>query len=97
MGYGNTPIDMLVVSTQSFDGSITKSLLVTNKNRGGTMIPFASVEAGVKGEGIAGQQAMFATGLEGINEIPTANVMHIDIQNPQMLGIVRRNIETGDH
>ena len=60
------------------------------------MIPFPSVEAGAKGEGMAGQQAMFATGLEGINEIPTANVMQIDYQNPQMLGIVRRNIQTGD-
>lgn len=96
LGYGNTPIDMLVVDIQGFDGSISKSLIVTNKNRGGTMIPFASVEAGDKGKGMAGQQAMFATGLEGINEIPTANVMQIDIQNPQMLGMVRRNIETGD-
>ncbi|MEM6699445.1 MAG: hypothetical protein AAF599_13670 [Bacteroidota bacterium] len=96
LGYGNTPIDMLVVTTQGFDGTISKSLLVTNKNRGGNMIPFPSVEAGAKGEGMAGQQAMFATGLEGINEIPTANVMQIDYQNPQMLGIVRRNIQTGD-
>ena len=45
---------------------------------------------------MAGQQAMFATGLEGIQEIPTANVMQVDIQNPQMLGVIRRNIETGD-
>ncbi|MEM9887894.1 MAG: hypothetical protein AAF849_18510 [Bacteroidota bacterium] len=96
LGYGNTPIDMLVVNTQGFDGSMTKNLVVTNKNRGGTMIPFASVVAGAKGDGMAGQQAMFASGLEGMNEIPTANVMHIDVQNPQMLGIVRRNIETGD-
>lgn len=96
LGYGNTPIDMLTVMTQSFDGSISKNLLVTNKNRGGTMIPFESVVAGSKGKGMAGQQAMFASGLEGINEIPTANVMHIDIQNQQMLGMVRRNIETGD-
>ncbi|MEM6317899.1 MAG: hypothetical protein AAF960_09520 [Bacteroidota bacterium] len=96
LGYGNTPIDMLVVTTKGFDGTMSKSLLVTNKNRGGTMIPFPSVEAGAKGNGMAGQQAMFATGLEGINEIPTANVMQIDIQNPQMLGVVRRNIETGD-
>lgn len=96
LGYGNTPIDMLVVTTQSFDGSISKSLLVTNKNRGGNMIPLASVEAGARGKGMAGQQAMFASGLEGIQQIPTANVMQIDIQNPQMLGIVRRNIDTGD-
>ncbi|MEL6866729.1 MAG: hypothetical protein AAFP19_20065 [Bacteroidota bacterium] len=96
LGYGNTPIDMLMVSAQGFDGSITRSLLVTNKNRGGTMIPFESVVAGSKGKGMEGQQAMFAAGLEGINEVPTANVMHIDVQNPQMLGMVRRNIETGD-
>ncbi len=96
LGYGNTPIDMLVVTTQSFDGSISKSLLVTNKNRGGNMIPFASVEVGAQGTGMEGQQAMFATGLEGIQEIPTANVMQIDVQNQQMLGIVRRNIDTGD-
>ncbi|MEM9001443.1 MAG: hypothetical protein AAGB24_14365 [Bacteroidota bacterium] len=95
LGYGNTPIDMLVVTTQGFDGSISKSLIVTNKNRGGTMIPFSSVIAGIKGEGMAGQRAMFASGLEGIQEIPTANVMQVDIQNPQMLGVVRRNIETG--
>ncbi|MEM9650172.1 MAG: hypothetical protein AAF969_16970, partial [Bacteroidota bacterium] len=96
LGYGNTPIDMLVVTTQGFDGSMSKSLIVTNKNRGGTMIPLNSVIAGTKGNGMAGKQAMFATGLEGIQEIPTANVMQVDIQNPQMLGMVRRNIETGD-
>ncbi|MEM8565423.1 MAG: hypothetical protein AAGF85_03120 [Bacteroidota bacterium] len=96
LGYGNTPIDMLVVTTQGFDGTMSKNLLVTNKNRGGTMIPFSSVEAGAKGEGMFGQQAMFATGLEGINEIPTANVMQIDVQNPKMLGVLRRNIETGN-
>ncbi|MEO0572650.1 MAG: hypothetical protein AAF039_13170 [Bacteroidota bacterium] len=96
LGYGNTPIDMLVVTTQGFDGSTSKSLIMTNKNRGGTMIPIESVIAGFKGNGMAGQRAMFASGLEGIQEIPTANVMQVDVQNPQMLGIVRRNIETGD-
>lgn len=95
LGYGNTPIDMLVVTTQGFDGSMSKSLLVTNKNRGGTMIPLKSVEQGANGKGMFGEQAMYATGLEGIKEIPTANVMHIDIQNSQMLGVLRRNIETG--
>ena len=95
LGYGNTPIDMLVVTTQGFDGSMSKSLLVTHKNRGGSMIPLPSVEAGAKGEGMVGQQAMFASGLDGIQEIPTANVMQIDVQNAQMLGILRRNIETG--
>ncbi|MEM1002483.1 MAG: hypothetical protein AAGH46_07530, partial [Bacteroidota bacterium] len=96
LGYGNTPIDMLVVTTRGFDGSTSRSLIMTNKNRGGTTVPLKSIEAGINGKGMAGQQAMFATGLEGIQEIPTANVMQIDVQNEQMLGIVRRNIETGD-
>jgi hypothetical protein len=95
LGYGNTPIDMLMVTSQGFDGSVTKSLLVTNKNRGGTMIPFQSVEKGAAGKGMFGERALFASGLEGIQEIPTANVMQIDVQNKQMLGILRRNIETG--
>lgn len=96
LGYGNAPIDMLTVTTQEMDGAMTKSLLVTHKNRGGTIVPFASVVAGSKGSGMAGQQQMFASGLEGIQQIPTANVMQIDVQNPQMLGVIRRNIETGD-
>lgn len=96
LGYGNTPIDMITVMTQGMDGTMTKNLLITNKNRGGSLIPFNSVIAGSKGKGLAGTQAMHASGLEGIQQIPTANVMHIDIQNQQMLGVVRRNIETGD-
>jgi len=95
LGYGNAPIDMLMVTTQEMDGSMSKNLLVTHKNRGGTMVPFASVAAGSNGSGMAGQQQMFASGLEGMLQIPTANVMQIDVQNQQMLGVLRRNIETG--
>lgn len=96
LGYGNAPIDMITIMSQGMDGSVTKNLVVTNKQRGGTLIPFSSVVVGAKGNGMAGQQAMFASGLEGIQQIPTANVMQIDVQNQQMLGVVRRNIETGD-
>ncbi len=96
LGYGNTPIDMLMVNTQGFDGSMSKSLIITHKNRGGTMIPLNSVVAGYKGDGMDGQRAMFASGLEGIQQIPTANVMQVDVQNPQMLGVVRRNMDTGE-
>ncbi|MEM9336705.1 MAG: hypothetical protein AAGA35_02525 [Patescibacteria group bacterium] len=95
LGYGNTPIDMLMVETQGFDGSTSKSLVVLNKNRGGSMIPYESVVAGAAGPGMAGERAMFASGLEGIQEIPTANVMHMDVQNPQMLAMIRRDIDTG--
>jgi len=95
LGYGNTPIDMLVVQSQGFDGSISKSLLVTNKNRGGSLIPFASLEAGASGKGMVGMRAMAPTGLDGMTEIPTANVMQIDVQNAQFLAVLRRNIDTG--
>ena len=95
LGYGNTPIDMIMVSSQGFDGKVSKSLLVTHKNRGGSLIPFNSVVEGAKGTGMAGQQAMAPVGLEGMVEIPTANIMQIDIQNQMFLAIVRRNMETG--
>nr|WP_299343736.1 hypothetical protein [Allomuricauda sp.] len=96
LGYGNAPIDMITVMTQEMDGSVSKNLVVTHKNRGGTVVPFNAVLDGAKGKGMAGQQAMFASGLEGIQQIPTANVMQIDVQNQQMLGVIRRNIQTGD-
>ena len=96
LGYGNAPIDMITVMSQGMDGSMTKNLIVTHKNRGGTVVPFNAVVAGEKGNGMTGMTEMFASGLEGIQEIPTANVMQLDVQNQQMLGMVRRNIETGD-
>ncbi|MEN0006127.1 MAG: hypothetical protein AAF798_18395 [Bacteroidota bacterium] len=96
LGYGNTPVDMLMVNVQGFDGSISKNLLVTHKNRGATMVPFQSVLEGAKGNGMAGQQAMAPTGLAGMQELPTANIMHVDIQNPQFIGTIRRNMETGE-
>ncbi|MEM9919963.1 MAG: hypothetical protein AAF990_17835 [Bacteroidota bacterium] len=95
LGYGNTPIDMLMVMSQGFDGSMSKSLLITHKNRGGSLIPYDSVVKGVKGKGMEGARAMFASGLEEIVEVPTANVMHIDKQNQMMLTMLRRNMETG--
>lgn len=95
LGYGNAPIDMLTVMTQSPDGSFSKQLLVTHKNRGGTVVPFDAVIAGAKGAGMAGMQAQAPTGLEGMVEIPTANVMQVDVQNQMMLTILRRNMDTG--
>ncbi|MDT0607724.1 hypothetical protein [Croceitalea rosinachiae] len=96
LGYGNTPIDMIIVQEQGMDGSVSKSLLVTHKNRGGSLIPFNSIVEGAEGKGMAGMQAMDATGLDGIRAIPTANVMQIDVQNQMFLTMVRRNIESGE-
>jgi len=95
LGYGNTPIDILTVVTQQQDGSYAKQLLVTHKNRGGSLIPFESVVEGAQGEGMEGMMAQAPTGLENMIEIPTANVMQIDTQNQMMLSMIRRNMDTG--
>ncbi|MEO1653468.1 MAG: hypothetical protein AAFU64_07990 [Bacteroidota bacterium] len=96
LGYGNAPIDMVTLNTQGADGAMVKNLLVTHVNRGGSLIPFESLVQSTKGKGLAGTQAMAPTGIEGMVELPTANIMQIDYQNQMMLGVVRRNIQTGD-
>ena len=44
LGYGNTPIDMISVTTQGQDGSYNKTLVVTHKNRGGSLISYKAIE-----------------------------------------------------
>ena len=96
LGYGNAPIDMVTLMTQEMDGSMKKNLLVTHVNRGGSLIPFESVVKQSKEKGFGpGDMAMAPTGLEGMVEIPTANVMQLDVQNQMMISVVRRNIATG--
>jgi len=94
LGYGNAPIDMITVTTQGQDGSYNKSLMVTHKNRGGSLIPFTSIAEG-KQMNMNAMAASAPEGLNGMVAIPTANVMHIDNQNQMFLAVLRRNIETG--
>ena len=70
LGYGNTPLDMLVVTTQGMDGSQSKSLLVTNKNRGGTMIPLTSVEKGATGRACLGSRRCSPPDWKGFRKSP---------------------------
>lgn len=94
LGYGNTPIDILTVTTQAQDGSFNKSLLVTNKNRGASLISFAALAAGEQMD-IEAPAASAPVGLDDMISIPTASVMQIDNQNQMMLAVLRRNIDTG--
>lgn len=95
LGYGNAPIDMINVMTQAPDGSFIKQLLITHKNRGGTLIPYDAIIAGAKGKGMAGMRAQAPTGLDNMVSIPTASIMQIDNQNQMMVTVLRRNMDNG--
>ena len=95
LGYGNTPIDMITYMAQEQDGSYDEKLLVTNKNRSGSLISMKDVAEAMGREGLSG------TGFTGapvglpIYPAPTSAVLHIDNQNQMMVTTLRRNIETG--
>ncbi|MEL7121846.1 MAG: hypothetical protein AAFO07_20530 [Bacteroidota bacterium] len=94
LGYGNAPVDMVSFMVQEQDGSYDKKLLITHKQRGGSVISLKELAAANKQEGMQG----FTFGPEGkvnIFQISTANVIHIDDQNQMMLLTLRRNIDDG--
>lgn len=92
LGFGNVPIDMLTFTVQEFDGSFDKKLLITNKHRSASLISLKDFAEANKGEGLTG----FTQGPEGVEifPVPLSGVMHIDDQNPMMLTLLRRNMET---
>ena len=97
LGYGNTPIDMITYMSQEQDGSFDQKLLVTHKQRSGSLISMKDVAKAINGEGMEGMMANMPTGTEGMNILyaPTASILHIDNQNQMMVTMLKRNIETG--
>ncbi len=93
LGFGNAPIDMLTFTVQEMDGSYDKKLLITQKQRSGSLISLKDFVAAVKGDGLKGMHM----GPAGVNimPVPTSTVMHIDVQNQMMLTVLRRNMDTG--
>ena len=96
LGYGNTPIDMITYMAQEMDGSFDKKLLVTNRQRSGSLMSLKDIETAMAGDGLAGR--MDLTGVpEGLPIIPspTSTILHIDNQNQMMVAAMKRNLETG--
>ena len=93
LGFGNAPIDMLTFMAQEMDGSYDKKLLITQKNRSGSLISLKDFITANKGEGMSGT----TMGPSGVNifPVPTSTVMHIDEQNQMMLAVLRRNMDNG--
>ncbi len=93
LGFGNVPIDMLTFMAQEYDGSFDKKLLITNKQRSGSLISLKDFAKANKGDGLSG----FTQGPAGVEifPVPLSGVMHIDDQNQMMLTLLRRNMETG--
>jgi len=93
LGFGNTPSDIISFMTQEPDGSFDKKILITHKQRSGSLISMKDLAAANAGDGLQGM-TMGPAGVE-IFPVPTSAVMHIDNQNQMMLTVLRRNIDTG--
>ena len=94
LGYGNAPIDMLTFMTQEMDGSYDKKLLITHKDRSGSLISMKDLATANKGNGMEGITTMGPEGMK-IFPVPTSGIMHIDDQNQMMIAMLRRNIDNG--
>ncbi|MEM8488168.1 MAG: hypothetical protein AAF564_21640 [Bacteroidota bacterium] len=93
LGFGNAPSDMISFMTQEPDGSFDKKVLITHKQRSGSLISMKDLAAANAGDGLQGT-TMGPAGV-AIFPVPTSSVMHIDNQNQMMLSVLRRNIDTG--
>lgn len=93
LGFGNAPSDMISFMVQEPDGSLDKKVLITHKQRSGSLISMKDLAAANAGDGLQGT-TMGPAGVE-IFPVPTSSVMHVDNQNQMMLTVLRRNIDTG--
>lgn len=93
LGFGNTPIDMITFMAQEQDGSFDKKLLITNKQRSGSLISLKDFAKANQEDGMNG----FTMGPAGVPifPVPMAGVMQIADQNQMMLALLRRNMDTG--
>ena len=96
LGYGNTPIDMITYMAQEQDGSLDQKLLITQKQRSGSLISMKEVAAASSGDGmtVGATVSGMPEGLP-INPLPTSSVIQIDNQNQLMVTVLKRSIETG--
>ncbi|MEL6356922.1 MAG: hypothetical protein AAFQ37_08345 [Bacteroidota bacterium] len=94
LGFGNAPIDMITFMAQEMDGSYDKKLLITHKNRSGSLISLKDLATANQGDGLAGVTTMGPAGVN-IFPVPTSGIMQLDEQNQMMLAVLRRNIDNG--
>lgn len=94
LGFGNTPIDLLIFDVQEMDGSFDRKLLLINKERSASLISLKDFEKADQGAGLN----TFSLGPEGvaITPVPMAGVMQMSDQNPMMLAVLKRNIDSGE-
>jgi len=94
LGFGNAAIDMITFMAQEMDGSYDKKLLITHKNRSGSLISLKDLATANQGDGLAGVTTMGPAGVN-IFPVPTSGIMQLDEQNQMMLAVLRRNIDNG--
>ncbi|MEO0323769.1 MAG: hypothetical protein AAF447_12485 [Myxococcota bacterium] len=96
MGYGNTPSDMLVYTTQDAQQQPLEVLFLQNADRSAQVLPVEAVREAVRGEGITEGVALTEDATLGASSMPMTNVLEVADQGPRHLAVLRRDAQEGD-
>ncbi len=96
MGYGNTPSDMLVYTTQDAQQQPMEVLFLQNADRAAQVVPLAAVREAARGEGITESVPLNEQASLGASSIPMTNVLEVADQDPRHLAVLRRDAREGD-
>lgn len=96
LGYGNTPVDMLIYSAPDDNGKVTTWLMVTNVNRNAKSIPMSSVLSAASGPGMT--KAVPWSQIAGVDVVqtPITGAIGIDNMGDQFFVYARRDLDSGD-
>ncbi|MEM1414197.1 MAG: hypothetical protein AAGH15_04825 [Myxococcota bacterium] len=96
MGYGNTPSDMLVFTTQDAQQQPMEMLFLQNADRSAQVLAVEAVRAAVRGEGITEGVALTDDVSLGASNLPMTHVLEVADQDPRHLAVLRRDPREGD-
>ena len=96
MGYGNTPSDLRVYTTQDAQQQPMEVLFLQNADRAAQVVPLAAVREAARGEGITESVPLNEQASLGASSIPMTNVLEVADQDPRHLAVLRRDAREGD-
>lgn len=96
LGYGNTPVNMLIYSAPDDTGKAADWVMVTNVNRNAESIPMTSLVSAVSRPGMT--TAVPWSQIAGVDVVqtPISGAIGIDNLGDQFFVYVRRSLDNGD-
>ena len=96
LGYGNTPVNLLLFDSKDQAGKEVSYLLLTNVERGADQIPMASVITAVGKPGLSKPVAWGATAGVDVQPVPINGDVAIDNYGNDEFVALQRDLKSGD-